>query len=425
MAQHIIANEFPEGLRKIDKRLYRFSSGIWTQLDDETLQEVVLHHLGISVTVSQLKNVVTAIGWLGQRVSTLRPSPDYICFRNGTYDVRAGRLIDHSPTLPLRNRIEFDYDPQAQCPRFLQFLEWAFEGDPDKEAKIRLMQEWSGLCLTAGTQFHIMLVLLGDGANGKSVFAELLRRMVGFQNTTTAELYRFRHPYVRAALDGALLNISFDLSRRDLGNEGILKALIAGEATEVSPKNQPSYTIEPYAKFMVCTNHMPVISDNSNAFPRRIRVVRFNRSVPESERDPYLVDRLAEEIPGIIAWAVRGLHRLIDQNYLTQPESSALILQAFRDEVDPVRQFANECLRPSGDRTGYKAKDVFRAFSAWCRDHGYRDCGNVVTLGRTLSALGFSSRKSSTTIYLVQATEEGRAYFGTEVVEGAPQSGEA
>jgi len=161
---------------------------------------------------------------------------------------------------------------------------------------------------------------------------------------------------------------------------------------------------------MVATNNLPSSKDTTHGYFRRIVILPFNRQFGEHERNPRLLQTLLSEMNGIIAWAVEGLYELRRQGRFTIPPSSDAASQAYQENISPVRMFANDCLAHSPDRSGFTARDIFLAFRAWCRDRGF-DAGNMVSLGRELSSLGFTNRKSSTTLWLVTAKESAHEYF--------------
>jgi putative DNA primase/helicase len=317
------------------------------------------------------------------------------------------------------NGINQVYEVEAACPQFKMFLERIWRDDADQAEKIAFLRQWMGYLLVADTSLQKMLILKGDGANGKTLLMDVVRAMIGERNSESAMLDRLRMPYVRATLVGKLLNQSADLPKRGIVADGDLKAIVSGDPIEVSPKYKPSYTIVPYARLMVATNNMPNSKDTSEGYFRRLMILPFNRIFPESERNPELRQSLMAEMSGIIAWAIGGLYDLRTRGQFTIPCSSMQAVQAYRDDISPVRLFAEECLTHSTGKFGLQSKNLFMAFRSWCRDRGF-DAGDATILGRDLAALGFNSRKSSTTVWLVTPKDGSQAYFtpGQVVVEG-------
>lgn len=411
IASSVAKSEFRGALIAVRDKLFIYNEGVYHEVDEDEILSKILPHLGSRSSIKLAKEIKTILRLsYARRLEAIKPSPDHICFRNGTLNVLTRQMEAHSPENMLLNRIDHDYIPTATCPRFMNFLAETFLGDADQSQKIQLNQQWFGYTLTADTRYQKMMIYKGDGANGKSLLEALLEHMLGKPNTTSASLRRLQVPHVRASLEGKLLNKAGDHSKLEGVADGDSKAIISGDGIEVSPKFKPSYQIEPYVRLMLATNHFPHNTDGSEAFFRRLLIVPFNNVVPVERRNPALLESLLMEMPGIIAWAVQGLYQLREQGQFTTPPSCHQAIQSYREQISPVRMFASECLEPSPDRSGFMARDLFMAYRAWCRDRGF-DADNMISMGREMSSLGFASRKSGTTIWLVKATNFAQEYF--------------
>jgi putative DNA primase/helicase len=411
IAKSVASSEFSGALIVVRDKLFIYSAGVYREVNENETLHKILPHLGPMSGIKLAKDIGNILRISNaRRMEAIKPSPDHVCFGNGTLNVLTRQLEAHSPSNMLLNPIEHDYMPAATCPGFLEFLDQTFHGDSDRLQKIELIQQWFGYTFTADTSYQKMMICKGEGANGKSILEELLGRMLGRHNTTGASLHRLAVPHVRASLEGRLLNKAAENSKMNGVADGDTKAIISGDGIEVSPKFKPSYQIEPYVRLMVATNHLPHNDDTSEAYFRRLLILTFNNIVPVEQRNPHLLESLLPEMQGIIAWAIEGLYQLREQGQFTIPPSSIQAIQSYREEISPVRMFAEECLVPSPDRSGFVARDLFMAFRAWCRDRGF-DADNMISMGRELSALGFNSRKSGTSIWLVKAKDSAQEYF--------------
>jgi putative DNA primase/helicase len=180
-----------------------------------------------------------------------------------------------------------------------------------------------------------MLILKGEGSNGKSVLMEIARQLVGEANTTSAMLDRLTVPHVRSTIDKKLLNQSADLPKLRQVADGDFKAIISGDSVEASAKYKPSATFKPYVRLMVATNNMPHSKDTTDGYFRRLIVLSFNRQFAESQRDPNLLAKLKAEMPGIVAWAVEGARMLRERGRLSVPPSSNQEVRTYREELSP------------------------------------------------------------------------------------------
>lgn len=403
-AQSIVQTEGP--IKKLYGELFVLRGGAWQPADADVL---AMQSLGTHATKpSQVKSVVQALHMLAAKVIEITPSRHHICFLNGTYDIRTGQLGDHNPALNLRNPIPFDYDPEAKCPKFLSILSQLFEGDQDEEEKRKMLQEVFGLSLSSRSCGKI-LALIGDDDNGVGLILEGLYVMVGAANTTVFSLDQFHSQDVCAAVEGKLLNVTSSLSARRLNSNNKLGQLAAGSRIEMSRKGERPYQFKPYAKFVVCTSTLSSLVGGDDGLMCRFAPLVFTGALPASQRESCMED-LSQEMPGIINWALQGLHRVIQQGHLTEPPSSNACLQAYSEEVDPLRLFADECLRRSEDGTGLYSAEILHAYKAWGVANGHKVKESTIVLGRKLAKLGYKSHKSGTTVWEVWFTEGGKVY---------------
>jgi putative DNA primase/helicase len=143
----------------------------------------------------------------------------------------------------------------------------------------------------------------------------------------------------------------------------------------------------------LATNHKPEIRGTDHGIWRRVRLVPFTVTIPEHERDPELPDRLLDELPGILAWAVRGCldwqaHRL---------ETPAVVANAtadYRAEMDVIARFLEDCcqLHP---QARVKASTLHTRLEYWARENGY-DPLTQKALGSQLAERGFDKQRLNT-----------------------------
>ena len=253
VAQSVSASEYSSGLIGLREDIYAYSNGYFRRVDEAELYSKVMPHLGPKSNLKFVDEIQQLLRVAHATRSTLIVSnPNMVCFENGTLDLAERVLKPHSASNHLMNSISFPYDPEAQCPGFLSFLQSVWGADNDFGEKTAFLREWMGYLLTSDASMQKMVILKGEGANGKSVLMDVIRAMIGEDNIVSVMLDRLRQPYVRATLEAKLLNQSADLPKRGIVSDGDLKAIISGDSIEVSPKHKPSYTIKPYARLPNC-----------------------------------------------------------------------------------------------------------------------------------------------------------------------------
>jgi len=324
---------------------------------------------------------------------------DLLALNNGLLDLRefvasgTATLRAHTPEWFSCAALPFDFDVTAGCPRWEEFIAWMCVND---QARIHLLQEWFGYCLTSDTSFHKFLMLVGSGRNGKSVLMRILRALLGEHNVAALGPEAFRGRFGLEALIGKLANICGDVDIAGL-DEGRLKALTGEDTITVDRKYRNSITFKCIAKFTFATNNPPRIADRSEGIWRRLLLFPCEATVAEDKVDPCLTERLTEELPGILNWAVAGLRRLSDQGHFTEAAAVTAKGEELRDESDPARRFLREnCV--ADPSAAVLTKQLQDEAKGWAHLNGLPEI-RVTDLGRAVKALyGIDKQKRLATL---------------------------
>ncbi len=307
-------------------------------------------------------------------------APPGLTFSNGFVTVASGktRLSAHSPAHKARFRYPFDYDQNATPKKFLQFLEQVFHNDSDAGDKVKLLQEYVGTALVGQcTKYQRILIMLGSGSNGKSVFQKVAEATLPAGSVCAIAPQAFGQDYRRALLAGKLLNIVPELPAADILDSENFKAIIAGDPVTARQIFKAPFTFRPVAGHLCSANRLPVPTDDqSHGFWRRMIVLGFNRSFGPSEQNPTLADELIrEELSAIVSWFIGGAQRVQLQGGYTIPVSHQAALDQWRHDADPVRTFVEQkCDRvPTGSEVPIiPSRLIYAAYRRWCQDNGHR-----------------------------------------------------
>ena len=372
--QNIVAM-FGGYLNYVNLEPYSYKDGHWPMLDERVeVEQLIAHYLGNKVSSSGINELLKLVQvFQAKSEQAVAPDLNLICLLNGTLDTRTGALIEHSPDHNLKCQINSIWDADAPCERWLKFLDEIFVNDPDKTDKIQLLQEWFGYCVTPDNSFHKFLWMVGRGGNGKSVILDILEFLVGSRNVSNAHIERLADKGVRAELENKLVNFSAEMGSEATVEDGYLKTIVSGDVIEAERKYKPSFSFRPYVRLVGSTNHLPRLLDLSDGFFRRAIILTFNRQFSDAERIPKLAEKMAAaELPGILAWAVRGLKNLHERGYFVIPESSVEALNQYKLDSDPDRLFFEECLVADPHGQGMSPNEIYEGYSTWCIASGYR-----------------------------------------------------
>ncbi|MBI1292826.1 hypothetical protein GC173_16550 [bacterium] len=314
---------------------------------------------------------------------------------SGVVDLRTGELRSHSPEARITRWVAIHYDPATTCPRWERFLFEVFAGDTCMIAHI---QRVIGYGLTGCVTEQVFWVLWGSGANGKSIIAEVLRLLFGdYYHRADPQLFVSSFSSSRpgdasphfAGLKAARLVIASETPPNARLAETSLKELTGGDAVTGRFLYCDPFTFQPSHKLILLTNHRPRVSQD-RAVWRRMRLVPFAVTFPPESQDKGLLEKLRAELPGILAWAVKGAIAWA-ANGLQEPPSVQAATKEYRTSEDVVGRFVEECCTlEKGAVTHYG--ELYRAFEAWCRENGEPEYGSP-RFSSELDSRGIESRK--------------------------------
>jgi putative DNA primase/helicase len=198
--------------------------------------------------------------------------------------------------------------PGGDCPQWMAFLSDIAGGDVDLQT---YLQRMAGYCLTGVTSAHALFFLYGTGANGKSVFANVISTILG-DYAATASMDTFvetrgdRHPTDLAGLRGARFVTAIETEQGRRLNESKVKAITGGDKISARFMRQDFFEYTPQFKPVIVGNHKPAIRNIDEAMKRRMHMIPFTVTIPPERRDGRLTEKLLAERDGILAWAVAG-----------------------------------------------------------------------------------------------------------------------
>jgi len=316
-----------------------------------------------------------------------------LCVGTGVIDLATGALRRHDRRDLHTRLVPIAYDPDATCPRFEDFLATSLCGDADLIAWI---QKATGYTATGCTQEQTVTILHGDGANGKSTFLNVLAGMFGEhcitvdgRTWTLAGADRAARSDI-AGTRGRRCVISSEIPRGAELDETLFKQVSGGERISARFNRQDEFQFTPRFKLWIGANHLPLIHGNDHAIWRRLRIVPFHNRVTAPDLE--LGRRLHDELPGILAWAVRGALAWQREGLGTCTAIDAATA-AYRREQDQVSLFVDERCRRD-PRGSVRNAEIYDAYHAWATGHELPILDQK-ELGRSLTRLGFGTGKSN------------------------------
>lgn len=361
-----------------DNRLFFYNSkGFYEELSDVErgkLIRTVMHEGRWNSWRSNLeKEVVTALLREATIVNEMNIEKNFINLTNGMLDLQHFELVNHSPSYLSTVQLPIAFNPNARAPKFARFIQ---EIALSNQSLMRVLQEFVGYAISGETKAEKAFYLYGGGANGKSVLATVITKLVGQEYVSTIPLAEFGQRFGLESLINKTVNIA---AENELGGKAFktenFKAIVSGDLINIELKYRSSISYKPYCKLVFLVNNLPDSMDVTSGYFRKLMIIPFKRTFKPEERNVNLTNELIDELPGILNWALIGLKRLQENNYQFSPcEMIEKAYDTYYLEQNPVKEYYLEHIRLNSTcRT--KQADFHNMYLRWLDMQGIDDKG--------------------------------------------------
>lgn len=341
--------------------------------EDAKAMSALLKHLKASLATSKLESLLkNAQSEEGVYITpqAFDALPWLLNCANGTLDLRTGALRAHARQDLLSHCLDTPYDPQAGCPQWLAMLAHALDHNM---ALLTFLQRAIGYSLTGSTDEQCLFLLWGGGSNGKGTILNTIKAMLGTYARQTDPATFLQQPNDKisndlAVLASARLVCTSEVSENRRLSESLVKQVTGNDTVSARFLFQEFFEYVPQFKLFIATNHKPVIRGTDHAIWRRMRLIPFTVTIPDEAQDKQLGQKLRQEWPGILAWAVQGC---LDwqRDGLQAPEAVTSATAEYRAEMDVVGRFLEERTLASPHAKCVKDR-FYRAYGEWCKESG-------------------------------------------------------
>lgn len=410
-----IANKIGYRLAYVWGNVYFYDGKVYKQFkyecdtEDTTsiiklILEVMIANKISTKQLSQVNKIVPAfINALGRDKMDISTA-NYLALQNKVITIqhRSIKAIDNTPDIFITNYADYEYNPDAECPMFTKFLD---EIIPNKNIQ-NVLQEFVGYCLSDGFSLEKMLILYGNGANGKSVFQNIISAMIGYDNVSTHgldELISGNHQdNTRFMTFTKKVNVGSEIGNLRDASIDMLKKMISNEHVMVRKMRSEPFSVKWKPKLIFNANNMPS-SEVTRAYERRIIVIPFDVTIQKEKRDPMLASKIiSKELSGILNWALTGLMRIFDNNMkLTECIDIEASTKSHIDQTNSVIDFLQSeeisPAKPSNlEYNAYRLKELMELYVLHMKSIGGIP-KQYKTFEATLALNGFTLVKSTST----------------------------
>jgi putative DNA primase/helicase len=381
-----------------EKAFFRYNSSCYEQCNEERLnflcQQELGKHRGLftKTVLSSFMHFSIADDLVDAEKAYL-DQERYLTLQNGLYDLVEHCLISHTENIFTTNLLPYDYDPEAKCPRWLQYLDEVFLSNQDT---IDFVQEAIGYAFHKAIPKPALFFLIGPGSNGKSVYIDTLTSLCGKDNVSNISLNLLSNEIYILDLFGKMINVSSETPNKKYINTDLIKAVVGGDwVTGRELYKRPS-KFQPFAKHYLAMNQLPNIEDNTHGMWRRIHVIEFPHKFTEEKMDVELTAKLRTELSGIFNWALEGYKRLRMQKFIfSESQSMQTTKKNYKTQSNSVLDYISRHFVKADDEHSVALKDEHERYRGFCEDEGYKNPYTKKEFRTMLEQEGFRIENSS------------------------------
>jgi putative DNA primase/helicase len=369
---------------------FQYNGTYWNSKTDTEISSYIADALGPYATGPKIASILKVIKSevVTNKLFNVNPVINFI---NGTLEIEPEiKFREHRAEDCCTYCLDYPYNPSANSQQWLDFLDTVTNHD---DKKICLLQELSGYVLFPDNRLQKCAVLIGSGANGKSVFLNVLTKIFGSANVSNVEMSSLSQDFQVIQLMNSMLNISAETRTNVAGAESKFKQITAGDEISACYKGKDYITFRPRAKMFLACNEYVKSSDTTEGWTRRFCFVDFpmhfvdipNPNNPEElpiDRD--IESRLTtnESLSAIFNWVLQGYEMLKACGYFTEPDDQKAINEEFKELSNPLIEFAKE-VEIDGEVSNAK---LYNLYKDWCEDSGHNSLARNTFVKRVAKA---------------------------------------
>lgn len=368
---------------KINDQLHLYKDGIY--VDGQARIEAEMINNISNLNKAKRSEVLSYLNLLISE-NTSMSEANLIAFKNGIYNVVDDSFIEFSPEFIITNKINWNYNPGAYSKLVDKTMNKLSCGD----FEIRmLLEEVVGYCFYRRNELRKAFILTGDKANGKSTYLDMIKTLLGDENTSALDLKELSDRFKTAELFGKLANIGDDIGDEFIANPAIFKKLVSGDRVNVERKGQNPFDFNNYSKFLFSANNIPRIKDKTGAVLDRLIIIPFNASfsVKDKDFDPYIKYKLREQeaIEYLINLGLEGLKRVLKNRKFIVPDKVKKEILEYEEVNNPILGFFKEADKIENEST----KEIYRKYQEYCILNGLQPISNIEFSRQVVKKFGY------------------------------------
>lgn len=378
---------------------YIFNGAFWVVLEDSKVKQLLKDaavKMGYTVIecrdslfVDRLFQQATQDGFFVERNFTKQ---SIINLKNGSLVLseKGVHLKSFDYRDFLTHQLDFHHNPEDVNDVFLTYLSQVL---PDKDTQ-KTLQQVAGYLFIKGLKMEKIFFLFGAGANGKSVFYEVINGVLGDDNIGNYSLEALTDDkgYHRAMIKDKIVNYGTDIRLTKI-DAGMFKTLASGEPIEARHPYGRPFLMRDYAKLIFNVNKMESVNiEHTHGFYRRLLIIPFNKTISDDKQDKDLHTKILLNRAGVLNWIIEGSKQVIKNRDIFISKECETFKQQFIKETDSVAMFESEdiintkCYHTTYNRT---VADSYMDYQLYCKEAGHKHPLGRNNFVKRMEALGF------------------------------------
>ena len=349
---------------------FKYQGGYWQVIDDTEIYNMIQNELGNKSRERYIKEIKFMLSYK-LNVNNVN-NVNLINLKNGMFDIESMSMVEHDKKYFSTIQLPYEYDSTALCPLWEKTLREIFLDNTDK---IETLQEFMGYCLTTDNSYQKALLNVGDGANGKSLIFKVLETILGSENISNVSIGDLhKGPYL-AQMFNKLANISLESETLESINDAMFKSVVSGDRIIADEKYKKPFSFNPFCKLIFSMNTLPYINDKTEAFYRRLLILKYDKQFSTEEQNINLYNDLMPELSGIFNWVLVGLNRLNQRGCFALRKEMVDLVEEYKKDNNPALFFLEDHIYFDREKTlssSLTKKEVYDKYKEWCKENGYK-----------------------------------------------------
>lgn len=360
---------------KINGQLHMYQDGVYVEGYSQIEAQMIKYIPNLNKT--KRSEVLAYIEIAVTNNITVSPA-NYIAFSDGVYDMENDSFIEFDSSIIITNKINFRYNPYA----YSEIVDKTLDKLACNDCEVRaLLEEVIGYCFYRRNELRKSFILIGDKANGKSTFLDMIKTLLGDENTAALDLKELGDRFKTAELFGKLANIGDDIGDNFIAEPSVFKKLCSGDRINAERKGRDPFDFNNYSKLLFSANNIPRIKDKSGAVVDRLIIVPFDArfSSDDPDFDPYIKYKLRtnDAMEYLIQLGINGLKRVLKNRAFTTNDRIIREIKEYEESNNPILLFFIDIEENESSIENEATKDVYTRYSEFCLANNFTPMSNI------------------------------------------------